>query len=242
MPRCLIIQHLEPEGPYAIGEALTSAGVTPDVRRPFAGDGLPTDLAAWEGLVVMGGPMSASSDEGFPTRRAELELISDALERGVPTLGVCLGAQLLAIAAGGKVLPGADGPEVGWAPVSLSAAAPKDPLLNDLPEELTVLHWHWDTYEVPSDVVHLALSGRYGNQAFRCGTNAWGFQFHLEIDETAVAAFLDTFGADARSAGASPEQIAADSSVTLQELAPHRTRVLSRFAEMVAAHQLFQAG
>ena len=239
MPRCLIVQHLAPEGPYAIGEALNSAGITPEVRRVFAGDGLPSDLAGWEGLVVMGGPMSASSDAGFPTRRAELALISDALERGLPTLGVCLGAQLLAIAAGGEVRPGADGPEVGWAPVLLSAAAHKDPLLRELPGELTVLHWHWDTYEIPSDLVHLALSARYHNQAFRCSTNAWGFQFHLEVDEQAVAAFLDAFGADAHRAGTSPESIAAVSSAMLEAMAPHRTRVLSRFADMVASYERF---
>jgi GMP synthase-like glutamine amidotransferase len=180
--------------------------------------------------------MSADSDEGFPTRRAELALLSEAVSRGVPTLGVCLGAQLLALACGGTVSRGAGGAEIGWAPVDLTTAAGDDPLLAGLPGRLTVLHWHGDTYAPPPHGVHLAASPRYPAQAFRVGDRAWGFQFHLEIDGRAVAAFLDAFGADAARAGTTPESIAADSPAALDGLGPDRTRVLTRFAALVAAH------
>jgi GMP synthase-like glutamine amidotransferase len=234
--RCLIVQHVAPEGSYAIGDALTSAGVGIDLRQVFAGDRLPLNAADFEGLVIMGGPMSASSDDGFPTRRAELDLIADAVARGKPTLGVCLGAQLLALACGGRVHPGAAGPEVGWAPVLLSESAATDPLLAGLPSPLTVLHWHWDTFEVPAEAVNLAGSARYANQAFRTGSNAWGFQFHLEIDEAAVGAFLEAFGSDAHAAGTSPDAITAAGASTLEALSPYRSRVLSKFAKLVATH------
>ena len=236
MASCLVVQHVEPEAPYAIGDALEAAGVTMDVRPVFAGAPLPPDLADFEGLVVMGGPMSATSDRGFPSRAAELGLLSDALARGRPTLGVCLGAQLLALAAGGTVSPGEAGPEIGWAPVVLAGAAGDDPLLAGLPDRLTVLHWHGDTFELPSATVLLASNPRYENQAFRTGDRAWGLQFHIEIDARAVAAFLDAFGADAAAAGTSATAIAADAPAMLQALGPLRHEILGRFAALVAAH------
>jgi GMP synthase-like glutamine amidotransferase len=236
VPSCLIVQHLEPEAPYAIGEALADAGVVTDVRRVYDGEPLPPDLADVDGLVVMGGPMSAGSDEGFPSRPAELALLEDALGRGVPTLGVCLGAQLLALAAGGSVHRGLAGPEIGWAPVELAAQAGEDPLLTGLPSTLTVLHWHGDTFELPPGAVHLAANSRYRNQAFRRGARAWGLQFHLEVDDRAVAAFVGAFGDEAVTAGTTPETIEADSAQALEDLTPYRSVVLARFAELVASH------
>ena len=123
MSSCLVVQHLEPESSYAIGEALSSSGIDVDQRRTHTGAPLPRTLDGFDGLVVMGGPMSADSDDGFPTRRQELDLLSEAVELGLPTLGVCLGAQLLAAATGGRVLRGASGPEIGWGPVRLEATA-----------------------------------------------------------------------------------------------------------------------
>jgi GMP synthase-like glutamine amidotransferase len=230
----VIVQHVEPEGPYAIGEALGAAGVSVDLRRVFGGDALPADVAGFDGLVIMGGPMSATSDDEFPTRRAEIDLIVDALKRGVPTLGVCLGAQVLALAAGGAVFPGDRGPEIGWGPVELSEQAGADPLLRGLPPTLTVMHWHGDTYVTPAGATALASSSNYEAQAFRIG-RAWGFQFHLEVDERAVAAFVDAFGEDARRAGVAPETIEAESAMAIAILGPHRATVMNRFAAMVAA-------
>jgi GMP synthase-like glutamine amidotransferase len=181
--------------------------------------------------------MSADSDDGFPTRGAEIDLLAEALDRGLPTLGVCLGAQLLAVAGGGAVGRGPAGPEVGWAPVRLTGAAADDPLLSGLPGSLTVLHWHSDTFVLPPEATLLASNDRYRNQAFRCGLRAWGLQFHVEVDEGAVAAFLDAFGADAGPAGTTPAAIAGDSAAAVAALAPARDRVLSRFATVVVAHE-----
>ena len=132
MTHCLVVQHVAAEPAWGVADALTRAGVRADVRRLHLGEPLPPDASRHAGVVVMGGPMSAAADEGFPTRRAEIALVADALDRGVPVLGICLGAQLLAAAAGAAVLAGFDGPEIGWAPVDLTPAHADDPLLEGL--------------------------------------------------------------------------------------------------------------
>jgi GMP synthase-like glutamine amidotransferase len=238
---CLVIQHLAPEGPYAIATALTAAGVDVDVRRVHTGDPLPDDLSDHVGLVVMGGPMSAHSDEGFPTRRAEIGLLAEALATGTPVLGVCLGAQLLAAANQGQVFPGPDGPEVGWGEIVLSGSVDDDPLLHGMSQRLQVLHWHWDTFEPGPDAVHLAASPRYHHQAVRVGPRAWGFQFHLEVDEQAVAAFVDTFGGDADQAGFSSSAILKATPTVLSRLVPPRDVILRRFAAVVSGHRTGQS-
>jgi GMP synthase-like glutamine amidotransferase len=231
--RCLIVQHVEPEGPYAIGDALLDRAIETDLRAVHAGATLPGNADDIEGLVVMGGPMSAASDEGFPTRRAELTLVADALHRGVPTLGICLGAQILALAAGGPVYPGSAGAEIGWGPVELTEAADSDHLLGGLPVRLTVLHWHGDTFDLPSDGVRLASNTNYPNQAFRIGERAWGLQFHVEVDSGAVSAFVDAFDAEAIAGGGDPAVIQAEADAALADLAPVRDLIVGRFADLV---------
>jgi len=233
MPRCLVVQHVEPEGPYAIGTALRVAGGTVEVCRTYDGDRLPEDTDGLDGLVVMGGPASATSDDGFPSRRGELALLADAVERGIPVLGVCLGAQLLALATGGTVRAGDAGAEIGWAPVDLAATADADPLLAGTEPRPTVLHWHGDTFDPPPGSTRLASSERYPNQAFRVGERAWGLQFHLEVDRPAVDAFLAAFGEEARAAGVDPDAIRVSTAAALGALATTRDRVAGRFAGLV---------
>jgi GMP synthase-like glutamine amidotransferase len=234
MPSCLIIQHAVPEPPFAISDAMDRAGIEVVLVRTFADDRLPDTLAGFSGLVVMGGPMSASSDENFATRSDEVRLMAEALDEGVPTLGVCLGAQMLALAGGGEVVVGEAGPEVGWARVYLADEARADPLFADLPSELTVLHWHEDTYRPPATAVTLASSDRYDQQAFRCGTLAWGMQFHVEVDLGAVEGFLAAFPDDPRLAGTTAELVGAEAPSALAALERYRTVLLDRFAALVA--------
>jgi GMP synthase-like glutamine amidotransferase len=236
MANCLVVQHVEAEPPWAISAALARAGVRVDVRRVFAGEPLPIGVADLHGIVVMGGPMSASTDEGFATRRAEIALLDDALARAVPTLGVCLGAQLLTLAAGGSVHPGASGPEIGWSNVELSSARADDALLTGLPARLDVLHWHGDTFDLPPGSEHLARSDRYPNQAFRVAGSAWGLQFHLEVTEEAVEALLQAFPGDAVRALGGDHGIRRATPAALAALAPWRDLVLDRFAALVSGH------
>ena len=233
---CLVVQHLEVEGPFEIAEAIRSAGVDTQWARVYAGDLVPPDSSGLDALVVMGGPMSARSDEGFASRRAEIRLLRDAVERGIPVLGVCLGAQLLAAAAGGEVLSGPAGPEIGWGFVALTEHAKQDALLAGLPEQIPVLHWHSETFEIPPSGVRLAGSSKYPNQAFRVGECAWGLQFHLEVDATAVASFTVAFDGEALDAGCDPAVIRNETASVLDALTPHRDLLLARFAALAAAY------
>ncbi len=207
MPTCLIVQHAPVERAYAVASALAARGVRLDVREVFAGMPVPRSASGLDGLVVMGGPASAASDDGFPSRRDELALLADAVRLGVPTIGICLGAQLLAAATGGRVFVGEAGPEIGWSPVELTVDSSSDLLLAGAPRRVTVLHWHGDTFSLPPGGVRLAANDRYANQAFRVGTCGWGLQFHVEVDLAAVAAFVAAFGREAAEAGSDPAAI-----------------------------------
>ena len=214
---------------------LRAAGVTVDTRRIFHGDDIPPDTAGLDGVVVMGGPMSVNSNEGFPSRNAEVSLLAEALRAGIPTLGVCLGAQLLAVAGGGSVAGNAYGPEIGWAPIRLAPACQDDRLLAGLPPTLAVLLWHDESFEVPPGGQLLISSTAYPNQAFRIGDVAWGVQFHLEVTAEAVDGFLHAFAPDTASVPGGAEAVRAATPAALAALAPTRDLVCTRFAALVAA-------
>lgn len=232
--RCLVVQHIEAEGPGAIADALSAEGVAVETCRVFAGEQVPSNTGGLDGLVLMGGPMSAVADDGFPTRRRELALAAAGLADGVPTLGICLGAQLLALATGGHVFPGENGLEIGWGPVSLTDAADDDTLFSGCPDELQVLHWHGDTFELGPGSVLLASNATYRSQAFRTGRRAWGLQFHIEVDAGAVARMAAAFPEDAAKAGGE-RALQVEGARWFPTLGPVADRVLSRFAAQVAA-------
>jgi len=227
----LVVQHQPVEGTYRLGGALVRAELQLDVRRVYAGDPVPLSADGLSGLVVMGGTMAAYADDGFPTRRAELALLASAVSLGVPTLGVCLGAQLLAVAAGGSAVPGDAGLEVGWAPLRLLGS--DDSLLGGLPDELVVLQWHGDTYALPPSAVRLASGDVYAEQAFRVGAAAWGLQFHLELDGAGVDAFLAESGSEVP--GPVGSALRAEARERLAALEPVARTVFDRFAALCAS-------
>jgi GMP synthase-like glutamine amidotransferase len=177
--------------------------------------------------------MSATADDGFPTRRCEIALLADAVAGAVPTLGICLGAQLLASAAGAGVHAGTDGPEIGWAPVELTAGRHEDPLFHGLPGCIGVLHWHGDTFDLPAGAQLLAGNSRYANQAFRVGQAAWGLQFHIEVTAEAIEGFLAAFAGEAEHAPGGAASIRSESPSRLAALEPWSSLVFERFAGLV---------
>jgi GMP synthase (glutamine-hydrolysing) len=199
MKRVLSLTHVAHEGPSRIFGALERAGLTPDVRRLHAGDTLPAALDDYAALIVMGGPMGVS-DAGsarYPFLAPELELLREAVRREFPVLGVCLGAQLLAAAAGARVYPNVTGDpprptrEVGWGAVHFVRTPAEEPLLAGLDAAEVVLHWHGDTFDLPSGATLLASTLQCENQMFRLGRRQLGLQFHVELTEADVAIWLD---------------------------------------------------
>ena len=146
-------------------------------------------------LVVMGGPMSANDELGYPWLSAERHFIGEVLDRGARVLGVCLGAQLVAQVLGGAVRPNADR-EIGWYPVELTQAGRASPVFGVLPGSFVAGHWHDDTFELPADVVVAARSEACANQAFEYDGRVWGLQFHLEWDGAALERLVAECGGD----------------------------------------------
>ncbi len=173
--RVIALQHSERDRLGLVGQM----PVDFDVFHTYDGSPLPS-LGDADGLVVMGGPQHVYTDEGFPSRRAELALIAEALEAQIPVLGVCLGAQLLAVAAGGRCYR-RDKPERGYLPVALTPEGLQDPLFAGCPPVFIPRHHHEDSYDMPPGAVRLASSDECLEQAFRVGPNAWGVQFHFEM-------------------------------------------------------------
>ncbi|MEV6880006.1 type 1 glutamine amidotransferase [Amycolatopsis sp. NPDC051128] len=186
MTRILIIQPdaSDPLGP--LGDWLTEAGAELDLRA-LPKDALPTDLDGYQGVVCLGGGMGAEDDAKHPWLADVRRLLAKAAAQRRPTLGICLGAQLLAVATGGRVEVGRDGPEVGPQLVAKKDAAWTDPLFADLPLMQDVLQFHTDAItRLPPGAELLASAPRYAHQAFRLNRCVYGVQFHIETTPAVV--------------------------------------------------------
>jgi GMP synthase-like glutamine amidotransferase len=146
--RVVIIMHVHSEGPGSLGDYLKKRGADLDFVRLYAGDKLPK-LSDCDAIVSLGGPMNVDEQDKYPFLAHETEFLRRALQVGKPVLGVCLGAQMIAKAAGAQVVKSPQ-KEVGWGHIELTEAGAADPIFKDLPRKLEVLQWHEDMFEIPS--------------------------------------------------------------------------------------------
>jgi GMP synthase (glutamine-hydrolysing) len=230
-PKLLVVQHVPWEGPHRILDACGDLEV--ETVMPLAGERLPDhdEVAA---AVVMGGPMNAGDHAAYPGLALEKDWLAEALRLGMPLLGVCLGAQLIARALGAEVRPG-PAPEIGFAPVEVRD--PTDPLVGRLAPRTPVLHWHGDVFELPEDAVSLASSDLTEHQAFRRGS-AWGLLFHAEADARLVQAWLAVPEMAAEAASAlgpdAGSQLATQAAEEEAELIRRSTPAFQAFADLAA--------
>lgn len=183
----LILQHETANHPEHLGDWLTDAGAEWEVRRMHLGDEVPASTADWDALIVLGGAMGVADDEVAPWLPDTRTLLADALARTTPTLGICLGAQLLAVAAGGVVGTRRDGPEIGAYLVAKRDITDSDMLFGQLPITPDVMQFHFDEVtQLPAGAVPLLSDPRGAHQAFRIGPAAWGMQFHIETSADTI--------------------------------------------------------
>lgn len=184
MRKALVLIHLAFEDLGSLGTELKHTGHSIDIVDACTADLRAIDPLKPDLLVILGGPIGVYERKAYPFLDAEIDLIRSRLAEKLPTIGICLGAQLIAAASGASVYPGTHGKEIGWAPIQAGTDAALHPFFSELlVPGLHVLHWHGDTFDLPTTAQHLARTAAYPNQAFAIGQYALGLQFHPEVTE-----------------------------------------------------------
>lgn len=191
----MVIRHVDIEGPGTLGDFFAAGGMDVLQADVYSGVRLPLGLRGIDAVVSLGGPMNVYEDKRYPFLLAEERILKQALEKGLPVLGICLGAQMLAKSCGAKVFK-SPVREIGWRRVTLTAEGRRDRLFSGIPERPEVFEWHEDTFGIPAGGVLLARSAGCRNQAFRVGRNAYGLQFHVEVTPAMIRGWIGRYAGD----------------------------------------------
>lgn len=194
--RAHYLQHVPFEGLGSIAGWLEKAGYDISRSRLYASETLP-NIDQLDLLVIMGGPMSVNDEQDFPWLVAEKEFIYEVIQAGIPVLGVCLGAQLIASAMGAAVYQNQE-KEIGW--FAVEAVDSGDTSTFNFPATAEVFHWHGETFDLPVGAKLLASSKACQNQAFQIGTSVIGLQFHLETTAESARDIVENCGGELVSA------------------------------------------
>jgi GMP synthase (glutamine-hydrolysing) len=228
--KVIVVQHAEEEGLGLLAPVLAEAGLAIDTigpRDPIPRHGL-EDAA---GLIVLGGPMGVYDAGRHPRLDDELSLLRVAVTRKTPTLGICLGSQLLAAALGAHVYPGAS-KEIGWYDVTLEAGVDDDRLFGGVSSPFKALHWHGDVFDLPAGARPLAHSAMTACQAYSAGP-AWGLLFHLEAATSEVEGMAIAFADEVAAAGTSREELLAGAATYAAATSAIGRLVFARWAALV---------
>ena len=228
MARALVVQHHPSEGLGWFQEWLPAAGLNVHPIHPYLGHRVPSSVEG-DALIVLGGPMGCMDDDRAEWLPAVRSLLRTAVDDSVPTLGICLGAQLLAAATGGYVERGSAGPELGLSSVEVLA---DDDLL--VSGRMPVVQWHFDAVTaLPPDAELLASSDNYPVQAFRVGEGAWGLQFHVEATTAMAEEWARNDAAALRELGRDPADVLSELRFAENSLTEVGQAVAQRFTKLV---------
>jgi GMP synthase (glutamine-hydrolysing) len=226
----LVIQHSDANRPGRLGLTLRDHAFKLDVRRIDRGDPLPPDLDDVDGVITLGGPQNV--DEGHAWIEKELAFLREAHERALPIVGVCLGAQLIAVALGGEVGP-MDAGEAGFVDVDILPAGHTDTILSGIAWRSPQFQKHrYEVKALPAGAAHLASSTRCRVQAFRAGMRTYGFQYHIEADRPIIDELMKDARTSLHQAGLTTEEFARQ----LDERYPAFARLADRLCVNIATY------
>lgn len=189
MAKVLVFQHVAHEPLGILDPLLRKAKHRIKYVNFYRHPNSKPSLKGYQALIVLGGPMNVDEIKQYPHLATELDLIKQALDKDIPVLGICLGAQLIAHALGASVYPAAC-MEVGWYKLERNQDGALDKLIQHFDTQEMIFQWHGRTYDTPENAVNLMSSELVKNQAFRFGDKVYGFQFHLEVIESVINRWL----------------------------------------------------
>jgi GMP synthase (glutamine-hydrolysing) len=190
--KVLIIQNNILASSGYIGECIQNGGGSLHIFQPFNGDQIPSTDTGYDGLIILGGIMNAEEDHLYPHLKEIVHLIEQFHHTNKPLLGVCLGAQLISRAFGKRVYPHHT-VELGFTELFLTEDGKQDQLLRGTTTNLSLMQWHNDTYDLPSNATLLMYGETCNNQAFRIGDKTYGFQCHFEVTDTIIKQWFKTY-------------------------------------------------
>jgi GMP synthase (glutamine-hydrolysing) len=226
MPTAAALIHLDFEDLGTLEPELSHSGYRIDIVHACTADLHAAARRDPDLLIILGGPIGVYEHEDYPFLRAELDWIRTRLDKKRPTIGICLGAQLIAAASGASVYPGRRGKEIGWAPIEAGCDAALYPELEELfAPGLNLLHWHGDTFDLPANSHHLAATKAYPHQAFAIERHTLGLQFHPEVTAQGLERWYVGHGGELKGVGIGVQQLRKES----ESYAPRLQESASRF-------------
>ncbi len=233
--RALAITHQRDAGPGVFADAIAARGVALDEWFIAETDRPPDDPFAYDAVLTFGASAHPDQDAEHSWMGPEKDLLAELLHREVPLLGACLGAQLLADAAGSKPRRASEA-EIGWYEVEVTPEGRDDPVIGPLAPSFTAFEWHSYETDLPLGAVALARSP-VCVQAYRLGELAWGIQFHAEVSEADARAWIDEYQVDpdAVAMGITPAELHAQTRPRIDEWNELGRELCGRFLDVVAA-------
>ena len=233
----LIIQNDAKEGAGLLSTLIDERGLPQKTILGETADFSRLEADDYNGLVILGGAQSAYETDLYPFIEKEMDLCEAFIADAKPVAGFCLGAQIIACALGGRVVPGKQ-KEIGWYDLYLTDAALQDPLLAKHPQKLIAYHFHGDVIELPPDAANLAYSDLTTCQLFRSGKSTYGFQYHAEVDLALIEAMCANNTSYMTSYGFDPDAIVQSSRKRITDFEQANRRVLGGWLDLVQASVL----